>query len=50
MGNSQATQFFESMQDEQLSHKLADAGGIGIGDILYKQLQKASLPHQNSFK
>lgn len=50
MGNSQATQFFESMQDEQLSHKLADAGGIGIGDILYKQLQKASLPHQKLFQ
>jgi Rod binding domain-containing protein len=49
MGNSEATQFFESMQDEQLSHQLANAGGIGIGDIIYKQLQKASFPHQKTF-
>ncbi len=49
MGNSQATQFFESMQDEQLSHQLANAGGIGIGNVIYKQLQKASVSHQKTF-
>lgn len=50
MGNSQATDFFESMQDEQISRQLASAGGIGIGNVIYGQLQKASAPHQKSFK
>jgi Rod binding domain-containing protein len=50
MGNSQATEFFESMQDEQISRQLASAGGIGIGDMVYHQLEKATGPHQNLFK
>jgi Rod binding domain-containing protein len=50
MGDSQATDMFESMQDEQISKQLASAGGIGIGSMIYGQLQKAVAPHQISFK
>ena len=50
MGNSQATDMFQSMQDEQISRQLASAGGIGIGSMVYGQLQKAVAPHQKSFK
>ncbi len=50
MGDSQATSLFESMQDEQISRQLASAGGIGIGNMIYGQLEKAVAPHQKSFK
>lgn len=50
MGDSQATDMFQSMQDEQISRQLASAGGIGIGSMVYGQLQKAVAPHQKSFK
>lgn len=31
---------FEDMRDEELSKKIADGGGIGIADMMYKQLKK----------
>lgn len=49
MGNSQASEFFESMHDEQLSKQLASSGGIGIGDLIYKKLQQVTMAHQKTF-
>jgi flagellar protein FlgJ len=48
-GNSQGMEFFESMYDEQLTQKLASAGGLGIGQMVYKKLKSATLPHQKTF-
>ena len=48
-GNSHGLEFFEEMRDEQLSEKLASAGGIGIGAMIYQKLKAATLPHQKSF-
>lgn len=31
---------FEDMKDEELAKKIAKGGGIGIGDMMYKQLKK----------
>jgi peptidoglycan hydrolase FlgJ len=49
MGNSKAMEFFETMQDEQMSEKLASAGGIGIGNIIYQRLKASTVPHQKTF-
>jgi len=35
---SNATSTFESMLDEEYSKTMAKAGGIGLADVLYKQL------------
>jgi Rod binding domain-containing protein len=48
-GNSQATEFFESMQDEQLSKQLASSGGIGIGNVIYQKLKQVTEPHIKRF-
>ncbi len=37
---SQAQSIFEGMLDEELSKKVAGAGGLGLADVLYEQLQK----------
>jgi hypothetical protein len=49
-GNSHALEFFETMRDEQLSEKLASAGGLGIGNMVYQKLKEATVPHQKSFR
>jgi Rod binding domain-containing protein len=49
LGNSQATEIFESMHDEQLSKQLASSGGIGIGDLIYRKLQQVTVAHQKTF-
>ena len=38
-----AEKFFQSMQDDNMAACLDKSGGIGFGDVLYKQLLK-SLP------
>jgi Rod binding domain-containing protein len=48
-GNSQASEFFENMQDEELSKQLASAGGIGIGDQIYQKLKQVTEPHIKSY-
>lgn len=35
---SNATSTFETMLDEEYAKKMAKAGGIGLADVLYKQL------------
>jgi len=43
MFNSQETDFYEDMYDEQLSLTLSQEGGFGVADVLYEQLKmKAS--------
>ncbi len=36
---SNQTQIFESMLDEKFAEKLADAGGLGIGDLIVEQMK-----------
>lgn len=48
MGDSMATGFFESMQDGQLADHLASAGGIGLGAMVYRQMQKDYSSHQKT--
>src|SRR5665213_4006651 len=48
-GNSQATQFFESMKDEEMSKQLATSGGIGLGNMVYQSLKKATESHLKTF-
>ncbi|MCD4712836.1 MAG: rod-binding protein [Clostridiales bacterium] len=38
---SQARGMFEGMLDEEMSKKMSEAGGIGLADMLFKNLQKA---------
>lgn len=45
MGNSRAMQFFESMYDEQVAEQLAQAGGVGFGDLVYQQLKQSTNAH-----
>ncbi|THB70662.1 MAG: hypothetical protein D6E12_02410 [Desulfovibrio sp.] len=40
--HSQEEQFYVSLFDEELSNKMADAGGIGLADMLYRQLRESS--------
>src|ERR1700679_1372818 len=48
-GNSQATEFFESMKDEEMSKQLAASGGIGLGNMVYHNLKKATESHLKTF-
>ncbi len=48
-GNSQAMEFFETMQDDQLSDKLASAGGFGLGNVIYQRLKQVTVPHLKTF-
>ena len=48
-GNSQAMEFFETMQDEAISDHLASAGGFGLGNVIYQRLKQATTPHLKTF-
>lgn len=48
-GNSQALEFFETMQDDQMSDKLASAGGFGLGNVIYQRLKQVTAPHLKTF-
>jgi flagellar protein FlgJ len=37
---SQGTEMFESMLDEEYSKTLSKSGGIGLADMMFKQLKK----------
>ena len=47
-GDSRAMGFFQSMSDDQLSDTLSGAGGIGLGKMIYEQLQQVTGPHQKT--
>jgi peptidoglycan hydrolase FlgJ len=49
MGNSRAMEFFENLQDDQMSSKLASAGGLGIGNVVYQRLKATIVQHQKTF-
>jgi flagellar protein FlgJ len=40
MPNSSARDMFESMLDDKLSEESSKSGGIGIGEMLFKQMKK----------
>ena len=40
MFDSEATRTFTSVLDQELSRKLADQGGLGLADLLVKQLSQ----------
>ena len=42
-GKSNAMSIFEDMRDTELMKKTAESGGIGIADLLYKQLAPSVL-------
>jgi len=37
-GKRNAEKLFQSMHDEQLAVEMANAGGIGLSDIIYRQM------------
>lgn len=39
-GKSNAEKIFQEMLDEQLTDKMAKTGGIGLANVMYKQLSK----------
>jgi Rod binding domain-containing protein len=47
-GNSNAMNIFESMRDDELADKISQAGGIGLGQIIYQRLQQATASHQKT--
>jgi flagellar protein FlgJ len=44
-GNSRAMEYFESMYDEQVAEQMAETGGVGFGDVVYRQLRQSTMPH-----
>lgn len=45
-GKSNAMDIFEDMRDTELMKKTAEAGGIGLADLLYKQLAPSVLKQE----
>lgn len=39
-GKSNASEIYQSMLDDEMSQEMAKAGGIGLGDMLYRQLSR----------
>jgi len=39
-GSSQQKEVYESMYDQEMAGKIAEGNGLGIGQALYRQLQK----------
>ena len=46
--DSKTMGLFESMSDDQLSDTLSAAGGIGLGKMIYQQLQQVTGSHQRT--
>ena len=38
---SNATQIFESMLDDEIAKKASNAGGIGLGDMIYNHMKQS---------
>jgi flagellar protein FlgJ len=47
-GESNAQKIFKDMRDTQLMQNVADAGGLGLADMLYKQLAPSVLKQAQS--
>ena len=41
-GESNAKKIYQEMYDEKLTENIADSGGVGLADMLYKQLSKST--------
>lgn len=41
-GESNAKKIYQDMYDEKLTENIADSGGVGLADMLYKQLSKSA--------
>lgn len=39
-GKSNAAEIYQSMLDDEMAKEMAKAGGIGIGDMMYRQLSQ----------
>lgn len=46
-GKSNAMSIFEDMRDTELMKKTADSGGIGLADLIYKQLAPSVLKQES---
>ncbi|MBP2637688.1 MAG: flagellar rod assembly protein/muramidase FlgJ [Firmicutes bacterium] len=42
LGNTQAEQTFRSMLDTELTKNMAKAGGMGLADMIYRQMTKTA--------
>ncbi len=49
-GESNAQKIFRDMHDEKLMENIADGGGLGLADMLYKQLSPSVLPRTDMQK
>ena len=47
---SNAIKIFEDMRDTEMTKKVADGGGIGLGDLLYKQLAPTVLAQEQAWE
>lgn len=46
LGNSQEEQMLTSLLDTELTKNMAQAGGMGLADMLYRQLSKSAVKGQ----
>ena len=47
---SNAIKIFEDMRDTEMTKKIADGGGIGLGDLIYKQLAPTVLAQEQAWE
>lgn len=47
-GNSSSTDTMQSLLDTEMTKNMASAGGIGLADMLYRQLAQATPPTNKS--
>lgn len=45
LGRSSGKEIFESLLDQETSKNMAKAGGVGLAEILYKQLNSDNAPN-----
>lgn len=46
-GKSHAQEIWEDMRDSEMMKNLAESGGLGLGDMLYRQLAPSVLAQEN---
>jgi flagellar protein FlgJ len=49
-GKDNAMEIYEDFRDTELAKQMADAGGIGLGDMLYRQLKPQAEAHIDAGK
>ena len=47
---SNAIKIFEDMRDTEMTKKIADGGGIGLGDLIYQQLAPTVLAQEQAWE